>query len=1209
MCGLIGMVLHPAATAPGAGPSADALLAAARSAAAGLRAADGASVPAGAAFLGALDAAEALGRRLVCYTGFRAVATTPTLAAAIAELADVATAAADALPGDDDGDEAHARAELDGRLRDVAWRIREDVLAQVPRVNALAGLRASAPPVGDPLLRELWRLDVTLQNLGRLEVRGRDSSGLSILVHLETDASRRAFDDAIAAAGLGAELTRRESLHDFVTGAIVRGPSGVDGASGSALAFTHKVAREVGELGQNVADLRAAVAADGVLRAALAAATTVDAFGHTRWASNGVISQPNAHPLNQVTVPASLSAMPSGRFRAVARPIASASEGPLVLAALNGDVDNYLELHEGLRGRTGRGASPRITTDAKLIPMLIAEQLPQAIAARATAGGAGGDDDPVLAAIGDSVGLFEGSTAIAVQSSIAPGRTYLALRGSGQAIHVGLTDEGVIYASELYGVVERTDRQFQLDGRDGEIVVLDASAPPPAPGAAPDGGDRPLVTSRRWDGGRGAIGAERVSTAEITTRDIDRAGFPHFLLKEIRESPRSVARTLRGKLGAERVVLGEEAVPAELEALIARRALRRVFVIGQGTAAVAGKGIAAVLSRDLSPAGVAVEGVLATELSGFRLDEVGPGCLVVAVSQSGTTTDTNRAVDLARDRGAVVVGIVNRRGSDLTTKAQGTLYTSDGRDVEMSVASTKAFYCQVVAGALLSLWLAERVGSLDEAKVAARVAGLRGLPELLSATLDAADEPVREIALQLAPRRRYYAVIGSGAAAVAAHEVRIKVSELCYRSVAVDSVEDKKHIDLSAEPLIVMCAAGLGGSALADAVKEASIFRAHRAAPIVIADASAAARFEPYASGFVGVPSPVDAVAEILVNTAAGHLFAYWAARAIDEGSVLLRRMREHVEEALDGDEAIADPSAALGAVRAELVPLVRELDERIRDGRYRAALEPDTAVALALLTRYALGRIPLIDLEADTGVRGGLTEVFEALRAALTVAIDETRRTIDAVKHQAKTVTVGTSRAAEPIEGSLGEEAAAAGVGPAEIAPRDAEALAALAGVIESVDGSTTYDVSGLDALGNPADASRLVVRGKRGVAASMRSRADEGAALTGNKRVVVRDRRLFLGVGGKDGRTLAIVPILERGVPRGILLLHLTPRHRVARPALVRALRAVGDRYDDLRAAVGERDVPWDDALLDEVGPAAALLDPVERVADSLAAAAAGP
>jgi glucosamine--fructose-6-phosphate aminotransferase (isomerizing) len=94
-----------------------------------------------------------------------------------------------------------------------------------------------------------------------------------------------------------------------------------------------------------------------------------------------------------------------------------------------------------------------------------------------------------------------------------------------------------------------------------------------------------------------------------------------------------------------------------------------------------------------------VRAALATEVSGFSLKDDMSDTLVIAVSQSGTTTDTNRTVDLLKDRGASVIAIVNRRGSDLSTKADGVCYTSSGRDVEMSVASTKAFYAQAAAGA------------------------------------------------------------------------------------------------------------------------------------------------------------------------------------------------------------------------------------------------------------------------------------------------------------------------------------------------------------------------------------------------------------------------------------------------------------------------------------------------------------------------------
>ena len=124
--------------------------------------------------------------------------------------------------------------------------------------------------------------------------------------------------------------------------------------------------------------------------------------------------------------------------------------------------------------------------------------------------------------------------------------------------------------------------------------------------------------------------------------------------------------------------------------------------------------------------------MLATELSGFALADDMSDTLVVAVSQSGTTTDTNRTVDLVRARGALVVSVVNRRNSDLVDKSDGVLYTSDGRDVEMSVASTKAFYAQVAAGFLLAVALADVLGCADpHRRIHELLGALRQLPDAM----------------------------------------------------------------------------------------------------------------------------------------------------------------------------------------------------------------------------------------------------------------------------------------------------------------------------------------------------------------------------------------------------------------------------------------------------------------------------------------------
>src|SRR4029077_8246650 len=266
---------------------------------------------------------------------------------------------------------------------------------------------------------------------------------------------------------------------------------------------------------------------------------------------------------------------------------------------------------------------------------------------------------------------------------------------------------------------------------------------------------------------------------------------------------------------------------------LADGSITKIRVIGQGTAAVAGQSLANVLG-ELAGGTIDVRATTATELSGFGLRRDMSETLAIAVSQSGTTTDTNRTVDLLRGRGAAVLAIVNRRSSDLTDKADGVLYTSDGRDVEMSVASTKAFYAQVAAGALLACALSAAAGVGTDRARHDLLASLREMPAAMREVLE--DRPgIADAARRFAPQRRYWAIVGNGPNVVAANEVRIKLSELCYKSIACDITEDKKHIDLSSEPLILVCAAGLSGVTADDVAKEIAIYRAHKAAPVVIA--------------------------------------------------------------------------------------------------------------------------------------------------------------------------------------------------------------------------------------------------------------------------------------------------------------------------------------------------------------------------------------
>lgn len=1022
------------------------------------------------------------------------------------------------------------------RLKDSAWALRRDRLPHATAVRALASgdvphARAAAA---------FSSLQTALSALDRLEVRGRDSAGVSIVISgVDT-----------RAAELRGLLDARADDPLFQNGAVR--------CADGNLNFVYKHAAEIGELGDNVEALRTTVQQDALLQAAMRApgAETL-VLGHTRWASVGIISQPNAHPLNHEE--------------------SGGADGPYVIGALNGDVDN----HHDLVRQDGLDLHAAITTDAKVIPALVSRQMSQ------------GHD--LGGAFRRTVTRFEGSVAIGAASTARPDQLALALRGSGQALYVGFAEDTFVVASEPYGVVEDCDRYLRLDGETpgnpdnpsgsrGQVVLLSRD----------DAGELAGVARAAYDGTALPVEEADLTMAEVTTRDIDRGDYPHYLLKEISESPGSLQKTLRGRLaqvdGRVRVALPEASLPPAVVAGLQTGRTRSLLVIGQGTAAVAGQAVAAAIRDALASAEVLVEATPATELSGFGLRADMSDTLVVAISQSGTTTDTNRTVDLARGRGAAVVAIVNRRGSDLTDKADGVLYTSDGRDVEMSVASTKAFYAQCAAGQLLALALARAAGCHDDDDEHAMLGALSALPDAMREVL-ALDDEVREIARAHAPQRRYWALVGNGRNRIAAAEVRIKLSELCYKSIACDATEDKKHIDLSAEPMILCCAAGMTGSTADDVQKEIAIYKAHKASPIVIATRGES-RFDA-ADGVIEVPPAHPALAFIL-STMAGHLFGYRAALAIDELAAPLRRMRGVIEETF---AAASSPANVLGALAPALRPHWTTFRGDLLAGRYDGTLEARTAARLSSLCNYAMELTPLDAYAVEFGEPGAPGAVVDRLTEELTTAIDELTRPVDAIKHQAKTVTVGISRADEALlTAPLVREALAAGAVRDHVSYEDLRALASLDPAVVEVLGSTRYRLEDWDEDGRAT--ARVVDR--RGVAANLSSRTDENPSLRGTKHLVASERRLMVARGRSDNRTVVILPEVHDHLAVGLTLLHVRFHDRLGAAELRGVLGGYRNRHQALADAVTETEPSFDEALLAEMPVVDLLCEPVYSLAD---------
>ncbi|MCX7634802.1 MAG: hypothetical protein N2Z74_03550, partial [Syntrophales bacterium] len=338
-------------------------------------------------------------------------------------------------------------------LRDIVWSLEKDLLDNTEKIAHLGGAERLSAFAVNALCR-YKKLNFILNCLDRLEVRGRDSAGLDLHLTVPDGRTYGKILSRIRSQGLGDEFAQRTRPGDLMNNSITlsdqNGGQTTDTAGPLTVSFTYKTFSVIGALGRNVRELRRTIAADGVLKEFVAAADGGDILlAHTRWASVGSITEENCHPVNNFT----LNEMGDRKHYPY-----YGRGGWNIAVVLNGDIDNYEELRRVIE-KNGERIAPAVTTDTKIIPLVIEEHLRQ------------GCD--LTEAFRRAVSSFEGSHAIAMTSNCEPGRVFLALRGSGQAMYVGLTPDAYLFSSELYGLVEGTSRFIKMDGEKASPVNPD----------------------------------------------------------------------------------------------------------------------------------------------------------------------------------------------------------------------------------------------------------------------------------------------------------------------------------------------------------------------------------------------------------------------------------------------------------------------------------------------------------------------------------------------------------------------------------------------------------------------------------------------------------------------------------------------------------------------------------------------------------------
>ena len=448
-------------------------------------------------------------------------------------------------------------------------------------------------------------------------------------------------------------------------------------------------------------------------------------IAHTRWATHGEPSATNAHPHTSMS-------------------------GDLALVH-NGIIENYQVLREQLQKK---GYVFKSTTDTEVLVQLIDYYYQQ-----------NGKDlvSAVCQALNDAIGAY----AIAVIEKNKPNHVVAARQSSPLVVGVGKDNKDFYIASDATPIVEFTDKVVYLE--DGQIADIHV------------GEELNIINLDH------ASCSYDIKTVDLDISKLSKGGFDHFMLKEIYDQPNCLRDCMSGRLFADKehpennhIVLS--ALREYRERLVNTK---HIIIVACGTswhAGLIGKQLIEKMCRKR------VEVAYASEFR-YGAPVIEPEDVVIAISQSGETADTLAAVKLAKEKGALIFGIVNGVGSSIARETNTGIYIHVGP--EIGVASTKAFTGQVTVLTLLALALGHEQGTLDDTTYHRLIGELADIPQKMEVVLKQAPM-IKDIARMFTYAHNFI-YLGRGINYPVALEGALKLKEISYIHAEGYPAAEMKH--------------------------------------------------------------------------------------------------------------------------------------------------------------------------------------------------------------------------------------------------------------------------------------------------------------------------------------------------------------------------------------------------------------------------------
>jgi len=572
-------------------------------------------------------------------------------------------------------------------------------------------------------------LNSVVNSINLLETRGRDSLGLQLSIQIDNNKENIKF-------------LKNQKIKNNIFIKIKKEKIFIN--------KVYKIYNIFGSLGDNIKIILETIKKDkfildiifqGLFR-------NINIIAHTRWASVGGVNLDNTHPVINIKK--------------------VHTKVPTIFSIMNGDIQNYQEIISSINKIKKVAYNNFNRSDTLALSLLFSKK----------------NLVKNIDEIKKEILKIKGSFASVSISDDDISKLVLIRKGNA-GIYCGKNEDRKFFSSDVYGLVEETRNIFEIQKDTFSVINMFSN-------------NSKLKLNNIFLKSKTEIKNELFKNVNLSTRDVSKKNFPYYLQKEIYETKDIVNKTINTYLHSDNTnkkknLFIENAFKKMKPLMInfKKNKIDHIIITGMGTCFTAANHIASYMKKKLSDClpYTRIESQLASESSAFSLKKEMKKTLIIAIAQSGTTKDTNVFLELAKKRGAKTISLLNKRNGDISYITDLVFYIGDGRDIEIAVPSTKTFTAHILLGYIFTLYIKDKI---DRNKIIDKdLNEIYKVPKIISKTLKSfkkSDSP--NLYSTVINYKNWFVSYDDESKKYSSEEIRIKLSECCYRSLLNINIEE-----------------------------------------------------------------------------------------------------------------------------------------------------------------------------------------------------------------------------------------------------------------------------------------------------------------------------------------------------------------------------------------------------------------------------------